>query len=201
MRILTIIAIIGLAVACGDTTTNGEEADAGVDDGDGTGVVVVEGTVESSTECDACGGACTEEVITYESRGHLGPIEYLDSPPAGGDHDGCWAEWGVHDDELAPRNWIHNLEHGGVVILYDCPDGCVEDITTLSSYVEGVEGVEGALVILTSYTGLPTQFAAVAWQHRILLECADTDALDTFIEENGDQAPESVAAGPPASCM
>ena len=28
-----------------------------------------------------------------------------------------WAGWSVHDDVVNRGNWVHNLEHGGIVLL------------------------------------------------------------------------------------
>jgi hypothetical protein len=52
------------------------------------------------------------------------PIPYEDSPPTSGPHWPIVAKWGVYSEEVAAEVFVHNLEHGGVVILYRCPTPC-----------------------------------------------------------------------------
>ena len=44
---------------------------------------------------------------------------YVNNPPASGPHYSVWASYGVHDEEPALERglWVHNLEHGGIVLL------------------------------------------------------------------------------------
>jgi hypothetical protein len=58
-------------------------------------------------------------------------VEYLSCPPASGRHyigtnvgPIRTAVYGPNE-EVGPQGWIHNLEHGGIVVLYRCPgDAC-----------------------------------------------------------------------------
>jgi hypothetical protein len=42
---------------------------------------------------------------------------YVANPPASGPHYPVWAGWGVHDNVIERGQWVHNLEHGGIVLL------------------------------------------------------------------------------------
>lgn len=149
-------------------------------------------------DCAACGGACVEEFIPVKSAGHVeGEIDYADHPPAGGRHSSCWARWGVHASPVPPERWVHNLEHGGIVFLVECPDGCEAERAAL---VEYVETLPQGRALLTETSGMATRFAAVAWEHRLLLDCLDLEALDAFYRANVGQAPEDVRADPPVEC-
>ena len=152
----------------------------------------------SSTPCTLCGGECQEDVLPNYGQDHTtDPVEYEDHPPASGDHNPCWANWGVQTDTVVPpENWVHNLEHGGVVFLYNCPDGCQEDLDQLSAYVQTLP-VGRAL--LTSYPDMDWPFAAVSWQHRLLLGCYDEDAFNEFFVQHVGRAPENLLD--PPSCM
>ncbi|HEY4220339.1 MAG TPA: DUF3105 domain-containing protein [Myxococcota bacterium] len=44
-------------------------------------------------------------------------LVYQHNPPASGPHFPIWASWGVHTDVVDRGNWVHNLEHGGIVLL------------------------------------------------------------------------------------
>jgi hypothetical protein len=155
--------------------------------------------------CEACEESCVEEAVppAAESPHVTGGVDYPDPPPTSGEHDPCWAPWGVHDDELPDERWVHNLEHGGVVLLYNCdggssagPDGCADEVAELAASVEA----RGQFGILTPYSLLPARFAAVAWGHRYVTDCFDPDALSSFWDSHVNQAPESVTADPGASC-
>ncbi len=154
--------------------------------------------VISSEACEACDGECVVENVELQTATHTeDPIDYDTTPPVGGPHDPCWADWGVYDTELDSRHWIHNLEHGGIVYLYDCPDGCAEDVAVL----EAIEAAApSGTVIVTPYSGLDGGFAAVSWGWRMLTGCADQAALQQFYDDRVDQAPESVTSDAPAGC-
>lgn len=51
-------------------------------------------------------------------------------PPAAGAHYGVAAVFGIYDDELEIARVVHNLEHGGIYILYgaDVPAATVEEL-------------------------------------------------------------------------
>lgn len=42
---------------------------------------------------------------------------YEANPPSSGPHYPVWASWGLHDDVVERGSWVHNLEHGGIVLL------------------------------------------------------------------------------------
>lgn len=133
-----------------------------------------------------------------ESASHVEEsVDYTELPPTSGDHDPCWAEWGVHTEELRAENWVHNMEHGGVIFLYNCPDGCADDIEAMSQLVEEF----GEHYVLTPYSLMDSAYAVVAWEHRLLLGCADIDAMRSFYLAHVDQGPESTTSPPAEGCM
>lgn len=146
-------------------------------------------------------GICTatgqcEQSLPVLSANHVnGPIAYPDPPPVGGDHNPCWGTWGVHDQPLAAEHWVHNLEHGGVVALYHCPDGCAAEVKQLGDWVRGRR-----LALLTEYDALPTRFGVVAWGHRLLTDTLDLRAFQAFYDAHVDHGPESIDGPPPSSC-
>ena len=140
-------------------------------------------------------GNC-EERVTLPAAAHvLDPIVSADPPPAGGPHNPCWASWGVHTRPLPPEYWVHNLEHGGVVLLYHCPDGCSDEVAQLQTFVAAHERT-----LLTEYAQLPQRFAIVAWGYRLLMTTLDVATLDAFYMMRFNHAPENIGAGPPTEC-
>ena len=55
---------------------------------------------------------------------------YQDYPPASGKHWPVWAPWGIYKEAL-PRRFVHNLEHGGIVVLYNCATPCPDLVRQL----------------------------------------------------------------------
>lgn len=144
--------------------------------------------------CSSCGGC--EQVIEVVSTMHTNdPVRYPDPPPTSGPHNPCWGRWGVHDEPLAAERWVHNLEHGGVVFLYNCPDGCNQEVAAIKQLNQ-----HRHRTIITSYAALPTRFAVVSWGHRLLSACFDLATFDAFYERNFDRGPESNANPPNPSC-
>jgi hypothetical protein len=144
--------------------------------------------------CSSCGGC--EQVIEVVSTMHTNnPVNYPDPPPTSGPHNPCWGRWGVHDEPLAAERWVHNLEHGGVVFLYNCPDGCDQEVAAIKQLNQ-----HRHRTIITTYAVLPTRFAVVSWGHRLLSDCFDLATFDAFYERNFDRGPESNANPPNPTC-
>lgn len=147
--------------------------------------------------CTACTATCEESFSLATSANHVwGGVDYDDPPPTSGDHDPCWAAWGVHTTPVPDEQWVHNLEHGGVVFLYNCPDDCPDERDALAALTDTL----GVFALLTPYDALPTRFGAVAWQWRFLTDCFQADDFAQFWQARRDQAPESTPAPPPADC-
>jgi hypothetical protein len=173
--------------SCGDTSTHGSAREA-VD----AATKHEEEPVEICNSCDSCSESF---VITH--RDHVGgDIKYTDPPPVGGNHNPCWTPWGVHETEVPDEKWVHNLEHGGVVYLYNCKDGCDAEVKQLEAIVKS----QGNYAVLTPYSLLPKRFAIVAWEHRLVSDCLDLDAYKEFYKEHVGRGPEQERDNPPANC-
>jgi hypothetical protein len=147
--------------------------------------------------CEDCDTSCTEDYIPEGEAVHIdGDIEYAEYPPTGGDHSRCWWDWGVWTEEVPEERWVHNMEHGGVIFLYNCPEGCETEVATLVDAVGSNERV-----IVTPYSKMDVRFAAVAWEYRILSQCLDVSQMVGFYNAHFAQGPEDVASMAPAGCM
>lgn len=125
------------------------------------------------------------------------PIEYAVDPPSSGPHRPAWARWGEYD-YLPPQRWVHNLEHGGVALLYHpCADAASVD--ALRAFAEARPEDDGGAFrwVLTPYVDLPSAVAVVAWEHTWTTECVDAGALESlsgFVDAHYRQASEDVAS-------
>ena len=153
------------------------------------------GGVPASPECTSC-GAYPEALPVLSAVHQPGPIEYPDPPPVGGDHDACWARWGVHEEAVPARNWVHNLEHGGVVFLHHCPSGCPDELAALAALSRA-----NLRTLVTPYAELNVRFAVVAWGVRLQSDCFDQRAFQAFYDAHFNHGLESIASEPPASCQ
>ena len=61
---------------------------------------------------------------------------YNSTPPTSGPHYGSLAPWGIYSDPQPYEYLVHNLEDGGVVIYYQCLDGCPDTVTALEKVVQ-----------------------------------------------------------------
>jgi len=100
------------------------------------------------------------------------------------------ARWGVHENALPDEVLLHNLEHGGVGILYNCPEGCDELVGQLNTIVNGARKV-----IMSPYSGMDTTIALAAWTFLDQFNEFDNERIEAFISahvESGN-APEPFA--------
>jgi len=134
----------------------------------------------------------------------LAASSYNSSPPSSGPHCPVWGRYTVYGDDapLPACNFIHNLEHGAIVLLYNCPDGCDETVAALEQVIaDAPDDPEcGAVkrLLLTPYAEIDTTIAAAAWGFTWTADCLDGGARDSLLEfiaahrgPAGD-APESV---------
>ncbi len=145
-------------------------------------------------------GACTEgEELFAEntSRVHIDyelEITYDVDPPSSGDHRPHWAQWGEYEF-LPAEHWLHNLEHGGVALLYH-PCAADETVDALRAYAQARADDDGGAFrwVLTPYPDLPTAIAVVAWEWTYSGECVDEDEIEAFVAAHYRQAPEDIAS-------
>ena len=118
---------------------------------------------------------------------------YAGDIPSGGDHWPVWAKWGEFD-RLEYGYWTHNLEHGGIVLLYH-PCVAAEVVDDLREYALGVPDDDGGAFrwILTPFPGLPSAVAAVSWGWNLQDDAVDPVALDAFVADHYRDGPEDVA--------
>jgi len=79
--------------------------------------------------------------VLSQGNQHLQSIDephapYNTVPPTSGPHMGGLAPWGISETPIADELQIHNLEDGGVIVQYDCPeDSCPELKAELTGFV------------------------------------------------------------------
>lgn len=163
------------------------------------------GTVEPSQGSDdpaAPGGACNVELksVTGLTQVHV-PVcsatDYPDNPPAGGNHYPQWAAYGTYAFAVPRGFWVHDLEHGGVVYTYNCPDGCAEDVAQVQALIDALPEDCGGerRIVLTPDPLLDVRWGISAWGHTLRADCVDEARFRNFYLSHFGHAPEQICSG------
>jgi hypothetical protein len=156
------------------------------------------------------GGTIGTQVPDEGPANHISPSDtptYKFYPPTSGPHYNLVGYAPVAWQTVAPQNqplqegqFVHNEEHGGIVILYNCPSGtaCTKLQQQLSDYVKSIAPAEPQFnevkLVMTPYTkGMQKQIALVAWHYVEFLDAYDQKAITQFYENHVDQGPEQIA--------
>jgi hypothetical protein len=198
-------------IASSATGTGGAVPDAGSDSGEGD---------EGGGDAEA-GPDCETAVVAYPlvPGVHVpicSAIAYTSNPPTSGPHYPIWAAYQTYTTPVPRGFYVHDEEHGGVVILYDCPSGCDTDLAALAAFLDAraadpecTPPVRSRIVV-TPDPLIPTRFAAASWGYALTSQCFDLGALASFIADHYGQGPEDFCtdgsdvtaadAGYPADC-
>ncbi len=137
-----------------------------------------------------------------EGRNHVPygtTVSYANNPPASGDHWPCWAPYAPATAVIPPEQWVHNLEHGAIVLLFQCQNetSCPDAFNALVAIDNaGPDAPTGGhRILVTAYPPLPKAYAAVAWDWVLLSDTADSTSFQCFIAAHEGMGPEDVAVG------
>jgi hypothetical protein len=169
-RIAIISAIVGGVVVVGLIVTS---------------IVLIPGAAryEAGSSGEAVSGVQTFE---NEAAHVSAPVDYEQTPPAGGSHNPIWLNCGVYTESVPNENAVHSLEHGAVWLTYDPSSVSEDDIAELRSLMPRT------YAILSPYPDMDTPVAASAWNAQLKLDSVDSDAISSFFEEywQSEAAPE-----------
>ena len=181
----------------GPTSDDGDESDSESDSSDDATSTSEPGCPGDDpfpfTDVKGCGEVIGESFCS-EGGVHVdegSEVEWGNNPPHSGDHYPTWESWGEHDEVVPRGNWVHNMEHGGIVLAYLCPDdSCPEALDVLRQVIEERPD---ARVLMTADPELPGEgFAAVSWTWVYMFDEPDLDTLLCFVDQHFNHAPEDV---------
>ena len=135
--------------------------------------------------------------VADEGRGHVADgvaIPYRHDPPASGPHYGTPASAGFYTAPVPAGNFVHSLEHGYIVILYQCPSDCAalqQQLRDLSAAFPPSKFGNVKLVV-APYPHLPATLTALAWDWELPLDGVDRQQLLRFYRAHVDHGPEDV---------
>jgi hypothetical protein len=194
VRCMLIVFAVVFAACATEPAATSEPADTTAADVDPSLVDLVDATCGDKSWAAPTMGKASVSFAESIGANHLWEpekITYEATPPSSGNHRPSWAKWG-HYSYLPPQRWLHNLEHGGIALLYHpCAEPAVKD--KLLQYAKAAKPSAGDLLwVLTPYPGLPAAAAAVAWENVMLAETVTHTELDDFVEKFHRKGPEDV---------
>ncbi|WP_382309715.1 DUF3105 domain-containing protein [Herbiconiux sp. UC225_62] len=104
-----------------------------------------------------------------------GTVDYPQTPPAGGDHNGVWLNCGVYSEPVPNENAVHDLEHGAIWVTYDPTKVDAAGVETLRSQLPDTYAV------LSPFDGLSSPVVASAWGNQVFLDGVDDPRLKDFV--------------------
>lgn len=144
---------------------------------------------------------------------HVAPgtkVTYTYCAPASGSHYNVSSQGPIAarvyslTDKVIPEGWIHNLEHGALVILYKgaSPGATADGQTQFKAFFESFPnsprcGLAKGLVgpVIARFDDMSTTFQAILWGRVLPLETFDQAQILAFYQQWGDRAnPEDQCA-------
>jgi hypothetical protein len=180
-------------------------------------VVVAVGAFVFTSASSAAYTCSTVDTVQAPVEGELGQIQqdmgnshvgasakvtYPVCPPASGKHINQPPRGPIPariygpDDAAAPNGWVHNLEHGGLVLLYSCDKGACDEasLAQLQPFFDGFPpssicqvppGTVGPVV--ARFEEMPTKYAALIWDRVLYLDTLDVQQIYDFFLRYGEQ--------------
>jgi hypothetical protein len=193
----------GQASSAGSTSTTGgaagDASSAGAPQG-GVAGAANEGGAPVAGGAGAGGAEACGAVVEAQALANglhmaaCSDLVYATNPPSSGEHYPTWADYGVYDFALPRGYWVHNLEHGSVVVTYNCDDGCAEELAAAKAWLAALEpdalcAGQTPRVLLVPDPLLDVRWAASSWGYTLRADCFDADAFSDFYVAHAGKSP------------
>jgi hypothetical protein len=125
---------------------------------------------------------------------------YNSDPPTSGQHYSEPAEAGFYEEALPDERLVHNLEHGHIVVYYNCTNLSESDCSDLKASIR--QAMERAGVVSSTQTlkivavprpDMENLVTYTSWGRLYRAESFDEDEFLLFVEQNRNHAPEPFA--------
>jgi hypothetical protein len=134
------------------------------------------------------------EVQTFEDQGraHLEDgqtFAYNSNPPTSGPHSARYAPWKPVNFEIPKEILVHNMEHGGVIVWYNCKTlrktlsetECNRLYQQLEQTTQPLIDA-GKEIVVSRYSNMNNIIALTAWGKLQTMEQFDIVAINSFIQ-------------------
>jgi len=221
-RVLLALAVVSAvaASACGTTSTSGANVVAGpaVSFVGNASCPTAGSSPYNNGNAPSTNGPAVGQAIPEMPHTHVQPpttINYMHDPPTSGCHYSVGAtpnslpapiEPGAYNQVIPDEYWVHNLEHGYVVVLYNCPNGCQTQFNELHAWYKGLSPdpqlnsacpanynltAPYAKALVIPETTMKVPFAVVSWDwYDPMPNGLDLAEVQRFYVNHTDQAPE-----------
>jgi hypothetical protein len=128
--------------------------------------------------------------------GHIGPgdkVTYTHCAPASGKHANVDGQGPIAarvygpDDSVIPQGWIHNLEHGGFVILYQgtSAGASPEGQAAFKAFWEAFPPAQDCGPVIARFDQMSSPFQALVWGRVLPLDTFDEAQVTAFWNQWG----------------
>lgn len=125
---------------------------------------------------------------------------YNSVPPTSGPHWNLGGEapvaWGYYKEPIPNEAQIHNLEHGGIMIQYNCRD-CPDLAEQLENFATRYAAdnklplyPSSSKLVVAPYYDMQTRIALTAWGRIDTFDTFDEARVKRFVDEYRDKGPE-----------
>jgi hypothetical protein len=151
---------------------------------------IMSGDDSSSAVGTTGSGDCTLQTFDALEARHVEELpdgyEYNSIPATSGLHNPTTAIWNLYDQPVPQINYVHNLEHGGIVVQYGS-EVQAADIAALGDwYAQDTRGLIVARLdpdFEEEDAALADQIVATSWTHMLRCGSFDEEQLDDFIAD------------------
>ncbi len=141
------------------------------------------------------------EIVAIPNQTHVEvgtPLTFPSDPPAGGSHYAEEFENGFYDEATLPQKpgdlagyLVHNLEHGYVILWYNCAKLDETACNNLKSQIKTVmDSKNNFKLIAVPWKSIDMPLVMTSWGRLQRFEQFDAGSARTFIESNLNHAPE-----------
>ncbi len=154
-----------------------------------------------SSSQPAFSGAIGDVTPPDQGRDHVQPGQpheaYNSTPPTSGPHYPRWTSWGIKTEPVPDELQVHNLEHGGIMVQYNCQAKAapVADCAALKKELESLVNVKPR-VIVAPHPKMDHPIALTSWGHLLVMDTFDRARAVAFINTYFNHAPEDVQQAP-----
>jgi hypothetical protein len=207
------VALIVTMLGLGCDNSSGAGVGSGGRAGNGTGGAMnvggaggvgnsVGGAGGSSAQCPAGPGSVLGIAMhPDEGANHIvacSNTSYRTVPPSSGPH---YQRWPAYKTYAQPVPWgylMHGLEHGAVVVVYNCPGGCLTEVAAAQAWINALPPAdplcpgEPPRVILAPDPTLDVRWAASAWGWTLRACAFDATMFQAFFDDHYNRSIESI---------
>ena len=135
-------------------------------------------------------GDCQRQTFPALEANHVEELpddyEYNSIPATSGQHNPQTAIWNLYDEPVPEINYVHNLEHGGVVVQYGSgvPASAVTPVSDW--YQQDTNGLIVAPLapeLEEEAPNLADKLVLTSWTHMMTCTTFDEGAFDDFVDD------------------